>query len=675
MKIVFAAVALLLCPVARGRTITDIDLDDDKQYPVTKVVTLLKDMQQQLEKEAEEDEEVYDKMACWCKTNDREKTQAIKTANARIGDLTATIESSTASSARLKAEITNHQSDHAKASKSLDVLTGLRQKQAKEFNSEEKDMLQSVSSLGAAIVVVSKHHKTSLISDSSLNSIAEVVRSQISKHKMMLLGVITPHQKKLLNLNLIQDGASPKFRSAQPQSGEIHGILRQMKETFEGNLADAQKQEISDSKAFEEQKQAKQEEIKAIQHSLDVKKTHLAKSDETNAQAKEDLEDTQNSLTIDEQFLVDLKERCKMTDQEWETRQKARQQEITAIVNAIAILSDDAARDNFSKTFNKAAAASFVQTNVIHGARGQVVQLLRAVAEKYGNPALSGLAMVAQLDAFTKVKKSIYNLVVELAEESKTEIVKKDFCIDEMHVNANFIQEETGAKQDTEMYMATVETNIKELKTSLKALKTEVSEMNLQIKRAGEDRELASKDFQETVQDQRTTQRLLNKAVAVLKAVYSGQVSLATQKSVVKRPPSGFKDYSQNGGGGGAVALLTQIIGDAKVMEAEAVKDEQVNQSNYEKYVRDTNDAIKAKENAIVNKSEDKAVAVQDLAASKDDLEGDIAEIASLNNEKADLELQCNYLLKNFEVRQQARGEEIEALKQAKAILSGMQVD
>jgi len=56
-------------------------------------------------------------------------------------------------------------------------------------------------------------------------------------------------------------------------------------------------------------------------------------------------------------------------------------------------------------------------------------------------------------------------------------------------------------------------------------------------------------------------------------------------------------------------------------------------------------------------------------------LEGDIAEIASLNNEKADLELQCNYLLKNFEVRQQARGEEIEALKQAKAILSGMQVD
>ncbi len=31
-----------------------------------------KDMLKQLEKEAEEDEEIYDKMACWCETNDKE---------------------------------------------------------------------------------------------------------------------------------------------------------------------------------------------------------------------------------------------------------------------------------------------------------------------------------------------------------------------------------------------------------------------------------------------------------------------------------------------------------------------------------------------------------------------------------------------------------------------------
>ena len=32
------------------------------------VITLLKDMGKQLEKEAEEDEEIYDKMACWRET-------------------------------------------------------------------------------------------------------------------------------------------------------------------------------------------------------------------------------------------------------------------------------------------------------------------------------------------------------------------------------------------------------------------------------------------------------------------------------------------------------------------------------------------------------------------------------------------------------------------------------
>ena len=62
-----------------------------------------------------------------------------------------------------------------------------------------------------------------------------------------------------------------------------------------------------------------------------------------------------------------------------------------------------------------------------------------------------------------------------------------------------------------------------ELGESLKTLKSEIAEMNVQIKRAGEDRELENKDFQATVTDQRETQTLLNKAINVLKAVYTKQ--------------------------------------------------------------------------------------------------------------------------------------------------------
>merc|ERR1719214_537891 len=83
------------------------DEEAAKNRPVSKVITLLKDMLKQLEKEAEEDEEIYEKMACWCETNDKEKTKAIADAEAHITDLTSRIEELSAASARLNTEIKN----------------------------------------------------------------------------------------------------------------------------------------------------------------------------------------------------------------------------------------------------------------------------------------------------------------------------------------------------------------------------------------------------------------------------------------------------------------------------------------------------------------------------------------------------------------------------------------
>merc|ERR1719159_1549549 len=111
---------------------------------------------QQLEKEAEEDEEIYEKMACWWETNDKEKTKAIADAEARIEDLTSDIEGFTAASARLNAEIKNLEKEVAKNQAALDKATAIRTKELAEFNAEEKDMLQSITALKSAIVVLSK---------------------------------------------------------------------------------------------------------------------------------------------------------------------------------------------------------------------------------------------------------------------------------------------------------------------------------------------------------------------------------------------------------------------------------------------------------------------------------------------------------------------------------------
>merc|ERR1719407_450760 len=99
------------------------DVDSAKNRPVTKVITLLKDMQKQLEQEAEEDEEIYEKMACWCETNDKEKTKAIADAEARISDLTSEIEELTAASARLSAEIKNLEKEVKANQEALDKAT------------------------------------------------------------------------------------------------------------------------------------------------------------------------------------------------------------------------------------------------------------------------------------------------------------------------------------------------------------------------------------------------------------------------------------------------------------------------------------------------------------------------------------------------------------------------
>merc|ERR1712086_535649 len=149
--------------------------------------------------------------------------------------------------------------------------------------------------------------------------------------------------------------AEPTFKqSYAPQSGEIFGILKQMKETFETNLSTSQKEEMANQKAYEDLKAAKEEEIAAGQNQLDSKTQELATTDEKNAQAKQDIEDTKGSLSADEQFLMMLKEKCSMTDSEWEARQKARSIEMEACSKALSILTSDDAHDTFTKTFNPA---------------------------------------------------------------------------------------------------------------------------------------------------------------------------------------------------------------------------------------------------------------------------------------------------------------------------------
>merc|ERR1712048_126528 len=136
-------------------------------------------------------------------------------------------------------------------------------------------------------------------------------------------------------------------------------------------------------------------------------------------------------------------------------------------------------------------------------------------------------------------------------------------------------------------------------------------------------------------------------------------------------PPAGFEAYKKNAASGGVMSMIEQIISDAKAMEAEAIRSEEDAQKAYEDFVKETNASIEAKSKDIVNKSETKAKAEADLVETKEAKEAALLELEQLSNYNAELHQSCDFVMKNFDVRQTARDEEIEALKQAKAILSG----
>jgi len=423
------------------------------------------------------------------------------------------------------------------------------------------------------------------------------------------------------------------------------------------------KNEAEDAEAYQKLKAAKVEEIAAAQAQVDKKTTEKANADEKLAQAKQDREDTRNSLSADEQFLMDLKEKCKMTDEEWEQRTKTRQEEILAVSQAIGILAGDDARDNFAKT------VGFIQINKSN--REQAANVLRAVANKYHNPKMSAMASKVRLDAFTKVKKAIDDMVTQLLAEKEDEIKHNDWCVNELNTNRNDLEQTERDRSDSEASIQSLTSTIKQMTEEINTLTKELDTLAVELKRGGEDREKANNEFQVTLQDQRETQGLLRKAIDVLKGFYekAKKGTGLVQKTVVE-PPTGFKSY-KNKDGGGVVGMLEQVFRDSREVEKEAIHDEEEGQKAYEQFVKESNQSMIAKTAQRVTLQDERAAKKEEKSEEESNHANLMTELEQLNNNRADVHSSCDFVMKNFEIRQKGRDEEVQALRQAKDILSG----
>ncbi|CAK0909710.1 unnamed protein product [Prorocentrum cordatum] len=118
--------------------------------------------------------------------------------------------------------------------------------------------------------------------------------------------------------------------------------------------------------------------------------------------------------------------------------------------------------------------------------------------------------------------------------------------------------------------------------------------------------------------------------------------------------------------------LLEKIAADAKRLEDEAVAGEMSAQSVYEDFMKRSNKELTAYGESLQSMQAAKATAESDLSMTKTDLRDTLKELEGLNSYLGDLRKSCDFIMKNFDARQEARAQEIQALGEAKAILSGM---
>jgi hypothetical protein len=683
-----------------------------KERPVMKVVRILEDMQQQLQKDLDDDKAVHAKLACWCETNEREKSEAIAISRARITPLQTTMEEALASMSKLKKKRKSVMKELNANHAALSQASALRMRENKVFHGEEKDMLQAIRAIKEAVVALHKHNRPGL---AQLRTMVNDLKSA-RVPELALAYHIAKGQMSVFNGFIQTDGAQsflaiPGYQSYAPQSGEIFGVLTQMQEEFERSLSEAQKAELQAQTDYEVLKAAKQSEIAAAKKSKNQIDVDLADFSEQHALAAKELENVQAQLDLDEAFLADLTKKCSASAGEYDARLKSRLEELTAVEDTIKILNSDEAFAVFGKSASDPDSESFVANTALLQTSAHSVKAnyrrARAVDALQRNelltkaPELALIVSAVQLDAFSKVKEMITKLIEELGKQQEEEVHHRDSCIEELALNDRQTAEAEDKQTSLEAQMADLQKSIEMLTSDISTSAGEIAEIETQMKRASENREAESADYQATIADQRLTQTILHKAIERMMQVFAADelrirrltVSLLEgrhqeHEQEQQQPgaahvmtsgthtdagngPARFKEYQQNAGGKRIVALLETILADSKKTEDGAIASENDAQEAYESFMKDSNKSISSKSKAIADMTEARAKAKASFSLADTDLKETEHGLVGLTDTKGALHESCDFVLKNFDARQEARGEEIDALKDAAAILSG----
>lgn len=666
--------------------------------PIRKVVTLMQNMQKEVENELKTEKELYEKFMCFCDGGTAEVSKAIEDGKAKVEELTAKQKEEEATKAQLEQEVVDHKKDREGAKADLGEATSLRSKEAAEYAALKADSDTNIAGLSAAIPAIEKGMGAAAFLQTPFGShVAHLVQS---------FPDMDPVDRRSVE-SFLQEGTSAEG------SGEILGIMKQMLETMEANLKEATASEDSAVAGFAELEGSKKKEVEIATEAIESKMLRSGELAVAVVQTKDELEDTVEEIAANEKMAGELKEQCASKAKEFATIQKEKTDEVSAISEAIAILNDDDALDVFKKAMPSASFAqqssAFLQKSR-HTAskpmRAQAVlaSLLRRHSEHSSQLNLMLYTMQSKIrlshkhghkvQKFDEITKMIDDMVALLGKEQKDDDKQKEFCRDELDKAAD---EEVAAKEKIAAISATIEEQtdtITQLTDEVAALQEGIAALDKSVVVATGQRKEEHEEYTAAAQMNQAAVELVGKAKKRLEKFYGGAALLqeeATPQGTLFQAPAFVQikaharardemevqeddtdtETSTQKKEGGVIAMMEGIIHELKMGMKDSEYAEKTAADDYAKLMTESQETRAQDTKSITDKSAAKADLEAKLVEAKDEGAKADDELAIVGKTIADLHASCDFLIQNYDLRKEARANEVDALKNAKAMLAG----
>merc|ERR1719515_189538 len=194
------------------------------------------------------------------------------------------------------------------------------------------------------------------------------LQSQVQSALQLASGMMNPAQQSATTAFL----QAPFTGTYTSQSAQVLGIIKNMRDTFEANLADARETEKNAIAAYKKFMKIKKEAYDEMSDSYDEKQKSLGGNDGSLATKKKQLAEAKKQKASDEDFLDQLLPLCETKAKGYENRKMLRANEEAAIAEAISILNSDDAFATFGTTdATSTGATKFIQ---LHMAKNAPVQ-------------------------------------------------------------------------------------------------------------------------------------------------------------------------------------------------------------------------------------------------------------------------------------------------------------